>query len=312
MRSLISKLFIIVFAWYGGKIRFAMRLLGLVPKCHVWCEPYMGSAALTLNHIRCNREILNDTDYGLVCFFKTLQDKRAGKELIEQIKSMNCSEEEFEAAKSFKESWDKNQEGKKPQYISVERALCEFILITQSFNNTRNSYSKKNLKKVQGFRKRSVRNLTRAQERLENVEIRHGNALDVIRELKDNEDAFLFLDPPYEHDKRNASAIMAYGEGNEMSQKAHRELVELIKDAKCKIILSGYRFDDVTEQTLYDRYLLPYGWKCYKLADTKKTAAPSKNGKKPPAKEFIWVNYTMSDFAGRCISLREYGAVKGD
>lgn len=312
MKLFILRLFIIVFAWYGGKIRFLTELLGLVPECHVWCEPYMGSAALTLNNIRCKREILNDTDYGLVCFFKTLQDKRAGKELIEQIKSMNCSREEFEAAKVFKKLWDKNQEGKKPQYISVERALCEFILITQSFNNTRTSYSKKNLKNVQGFRDRSERNLTEAQKRLENVEIRHGNALDVIRELKDNEEAFLFLDPPYEHDKRNASATGAYGKGNEMSQKAHGELVELIKDAKCKIMLCGYRFDDVTEQTLYDRYLLPYGWKCYKLADTKKTAAPSRDGEKPAAKEFIWVNYALPDNAGGYISLREYGTVKRD
>lgn len=301
---------IIAFPWYGGKARFLLILQALIPEHRIWCEPFMGSAVFTLNHIISQREIINDLDFGLVCFFKTLQDEKAGQELIDRILKMERTKPEFKKALADRNAWDEKQKGKEPQYINVERALNEFTVITQSYNSTRGNYTDKN-KKSETYLIKCFQNLPEVRRRLKNVEIWNKSALDVIRELKDNKDAFLFLDPPYEHDKRNPGATKVYKE--EMSENDHKELAELIADAKCKIILCGYRYNDVMNEEPYDEYLLKQGgrWKCYKLADTKKTAAPSKDGKKPPAKEFIWVNYTLPDYAKYYISMKEYGT-KGD
>ena len=57
---------------------------------------------------------------------------------------------------------------------------------------------------------------------------------------------------------------------------------------------------------LYDIYLLPYGWKCYKLAEVVK-ACQGKN--KNMAEEFIWINYELPDSAKYVISMKEYSSL---
>ena len=47
------------FTWYGGKLRMLLELLCLIPLHTVWCEPFMGSAVVTLNHARSEKEIIN-------------------------------------------------------------------------------------------------------------------------------------------------------------------------------------------------------------------------------------------------------------
>lgn len=77
------------------------------------------------------------------------------------------------------------------------------------------------------------------------------NALELIKEYKDDSDVFLFLDPPYLHELRGKGANKAYRK--EMSREDHVEMLELIRQAKCKVLLCCYRRK---EDDLYAEYLL--------------------------------------------------------
>ena len=66
-------------------------------------------------------------------------------------------------------------------------------------------------------------------------------------------------------------------------------------------MLCGYKADSGPD--LYDTYLLPYGWHCYKLTEIVKACQSTKE--KDMAQEFIWVNYELPETAGVVISMRE-------
>lgn len=70
-------------------------------------------------------------------------------------------------------------------------------------------------------------------------------------------------------------------------------------------MLCGYKAKEGKD--LYDIYLLPYGWKCYKLAEVVK-ACQGKN--KSMAEEFIWVNYELPESAKYVISMKEYNSME--
>ena len=57
---------LIAFGWYGGKYSHLDWLLPLLTKCHHYCEPFGGSAAVLLNREPSPIETYNDID-GEVC-----------------------------------------------------------------------------------------------------------------------------------------------------------------------------------------------------------------------------------------------------
>lgn len=83
----------IAFGWYGGKFNHLRWLLPLLPKCHHYCEPYAGSAAVLLNRDPSPVETYNDIDGEVVNFFRALRDRK--DELVEAIALTPFSREEF-------------------------------------------------------------------------------------------------------------------------------------------------------------------------------------------------------------------------
>ena len=71
-------------------------LLPLLPKCHHYCEPFAGSAAVLLNREPSMVETYNDLDGELVNFFRVLRNKK--EKLIEAIALTPFSREEFALA----------------------------------------------------------------------------------------------------------------------------------------------------------------------------------------------------------------------
>lgn len=280
------------FTWYGGKLRMLLELLCLIPAHSVWCEPFMGSAVVTLNHARSEKEIINDFDNDLVNFFKVLQEHNKGRHMIEKLLTLEYSKETFEKAKQYKKN-------KYVGFSDVERAVWEYVLIFQSFNSTRKSFSKG--KTTFNYKMDILTNLFEVQSRLQNVDIRQGDGVALIDSLKDDEDTFLFLDPPYVADTRAKGARNVYGK--EMSDPEQIRLLKSIQHTKNKVLLCGY------ESTLYDKYLLPHGYKRYKLCDIVKSCQFIEGRKKDIAEEYIWVNYELPFAAKYAISLKEYSCL---
>jgi len=285
------------FRWYGGKIRMIERLVPLIPKHTVYLEPFAGSGALALNHVRSQVEIINDLDRDIANLFAVMADRDKGKELIERLYCVEYDRKVFCAAR---EEQKNGFEG----YNSIERAVLTYILISQSFNASRNSFSKGGYASTELYHQDMLDNLPKVYERLERVSIYNADALDLLPCYADNEDVFAFIDPPYRHGLRGKNADKVYQ--CELSDLQQVKLLNTIRNAKAKILLCGYKAEKGID--LYDAYLLPCGWKCYKLMDVPKSA--QKKDTKDTATEYIWCNYELPAWSGYYISLKERSTLK--
>lgn len=280
------------YRWYGGKIRLVHIINFLIPQHTAYYEPFMGSAALLLNHPRSKLEVINDLDSDLTCFMSTLADREKGKILTERLCKLWYGREFFADALSHKRQ---NFDG----LDDIEKSVQVFTLITQSFNCTRKSFSAKAFRDTNAYRADIRFHIPKVYERLKNVHVRNMNGIDLIAKIADNSNAFVFADPPYRKELRGKGADKAYA--CELPHSEQVRLLETIQQAKCKIMLCGYKEENGID--LYDSYLLPYGWKCYKLADITKACQASEH--KDKGHEYIWVNYELPYEAKYVISLKE-------
>lgn len=282
------------FRWYGGKLRVVNELRFLIPPHKAYYEPFMGSAALLLNHQRSELEVANDLDRELVHFMKTLADREKGRALVERLPKLW-----FDRA-----SFDEAMEHKKHGYRGlddIEKSAMIFTLVSQSFNGERKSFSKQAFKDTNDFRQSIMLHIPKVYERLEGVHILNMDGIDVLARIADNENAFGFVDPPYRHNLRGVGADKAYA--CELPHSEQVRLLKTIRHAKCKIILCGYRNENGRD--LYSTYLLPHGWKCYLLKELAKNS--QLKAKRDMGREFIWVNYELPDIAKYVMSMRTYG-----
>lgn len=272
------------------------KLEALIPEHKIYLEPFVGSGALALNHIRSPVEIINDLDGDIANLFRVMSDREKGNELIERLSHVAYDRTVFDAAR---EEQKNNFKG----YNSIEKAVLTYIMISQSFNAARSSFSKGGYASTELYHQDMLDNLPGVYERLEHVKIFNVDALDLLECYVDNEKVFAFLDPPYRHDLRGKNANKIYK--CELSEIQQIMLLKIIRNAKAKILLCGYKAEKGTD--LYDAYLLPYGWKCYKLMDVPKSA--QNKATRDIATEYVWCNYELPIWSGYYISLKEYSTL---
>ena len=86
-----------------------------------------------------------------------------------------------------------------------------------------------------------------ATKRLKNAQIEHVNGLKLIKDMH-GESTFIYIDPPYLQDTRKK-----YLYNHEMTDEQHVELLRIVKNSDCKIMISAY------ENELYNEQLK--GWR---------------------------------------------------
>lgn len=284
------------FRWYGGKIRMLDKLEALIPEHEIYLEPFVGSGALALNHIRSPVEIINDLDRDISNLFMVMSDREKGKELINRLQNVPYDRKIFHAVKN-------EQKDNFMGYSDIERAVLTYILISQSFNAARSSFSNGGYASTESYHRDMLDNLPKVYERLEKIRIYNVDAMDLLSCYVSNQKVFAFLDPPYRHSLRGKNADRVYK--CELTETDQIRLLKIIRDAKAKILLCGYKEEKGID--LYDSFLLPYGWKCYKLTDISKSAQYTKI--KDIATEYVWCNYKLPMWAGYYISLKEYSTL---
>lgn len=265
----------------------------LLPEHKAYYEPFMGSAALLLNHPRSKLEVINDLDSDLTFFMKTLADREKGEELVQRLSKLWYGkvffDEALEASKKHYRDMD-----------DIEKAVMIYTLITQSFNCTRRTFSHTAFNDTSAYRADICFHIPKVRERLQGVHILNMNGIDVLDKITDNTNAFAFVDPPYRKELRGVGADRAYA--CELPHCEQIRLLKTIRHAKCKIMLCGYKSENGAD--LYDTYLLPHGWKCYKLADITKACQYTKKHR-DLGHEYIWVNYELPYEARYVINMKE-------
>jgi DNA adenine methylase len=219
-------------------------------------------------------EVVNDLDGTLMNFYRVLKDPRLFEQLRRRLELTLVSEEEFALANNL-------LAGKEGDL--VERAAALLVQVRQSRQALRKDFTTPSIKRLRGGRQEAVNSwwgavdgLEDAHRRLKNVMVLCRPALDVLRQF-DLPETLFYLDPPYLHDTRTARS--AYGRF-EMTEARHRELLDLLRSVKGKVILSGY------PSALYDTALS--SWNRHTL-DLPNNASGGK--KKDREIEVLWCNF---------------------
>ena len=262
--------------WYGGKFSHLDWLLPLLPKCHHFCEPFGGSAAVLLNREPSPVETYNDIDGDVVTFFRVLRDQP--EELIEKLVFTPFSREEFKKAYEMR--------GRK-DLSDVERARLFFIRAEQvriglAQTSTAGRWAWCKLTSRRGMSGAISRWLNRINalwtvaERLRRVQIENRDGFEVILKY-DSPQTLFYLDPPYPHDSRGD--INAYG--YEMTEIDHEKLADTLRSVQAKVAISGY-LSPLTKK-LYD--------------DWTRIDAPTRiiHSVKKPRTESLWINYSLEE-----------------
>lgn len=268
--------------WTGGKFRVVDILYSLFPEYKYYYEPFLGSGAVLINKETKGEEVVNDLDRDLYTLHKVMSERGSLERLMKRLQEQPLTEA------AFKEAVEKLKS--EEELDDIERARCKYLMIQLSYNALGKKYA---AYKGKDFADMVEWKFPIICDRYQGVEFRNVNGIELMREVKNNKDAFVFADPPYVLELRGNKQIYKC----EMTREGQVEMLETIKDAACKIMLCGYAGGD----NLYDSVLFPCGWKRYKLVDLVKSC--SNQAEKGTAEEFIWVNYPLPDAAGYYIDL---------
>lgn len=248
----------------GSKWRIANWIISHFPEHKVYCEPFFGSGAVFFNKKRAYIETINDLDGDIVNLFRVCRERTT--ELVRLIELTPFARDEFRYC--YERSDD-----------PLEQARRTIVRYHQSFgtsNSSKNSW--KNTQTAGDPRCATMWNylpdaVAKCALILKDAQIENTDAIELICRYNDK-DTLIYCDPPYLQSLRRKN-IYAY----EMDEKKHIELLNVLKESKSKIVISGY------DNELYNRELR--GW----YTDTKETTAQMGLHRT----EKIWANFEFDN-----------------
>ncbi len=255
--------------WHGGKFYLSNRIIAHFPLHQTYIEPFGGAASVLLNKSPSQVEVYNDLDERITRLFRVLRDH--GQELHRRLTLTPYSEIEFEQAEE-------------PAADEIEQARRDFVRWRLSLGGRGDSFSftlhrvrRRMADVVSGYLSTIDEEIPRIIERLRTVQIVQRPALEVIRTW-DAPETLIYCDPPYLHSTRHEGSRTIYG--CEMSEEEHRELAEVLKTCRGRVVLSGYPSDLYSE--LYQH------WRSIEF-DMPNHAAGGRT--KARKRETIWMNW---------------------
>lgn len=259
---------------HGGKYFLREFIIEHLPPDYenlVYCEPMCAGASILLNKNPSQLELVNDLDKGITCIFKALRDEP--KEFIDRIKKIRYTERTFKMALN-----------KDPKELEdyIDKAVNEYCIRRMSRGGMKKAFAWSDRQRggkpgdVNAW-ETMIKELPIIAERIKNVVILNKNVFDILK-VWDEDNTIWYLDPPYLPSTRSDGATEIYE--HEMSVDNHIDLLNFAKNARGKIIISGY------SSPLYNRNLK--GWKCKKKNVANHSAQTKTKDRRI---ETIWFNY---------------------
>lgn len=260
------------FGYYGAKQRIAAQITRSLPPHNAWIEAFCGSAAVTLAKPPAPIEIINDIDDQIVNLFEQLRNNQEA--LCRAIALTPYARTEHQKAREHESNISPIEKAR--------RFLVATMMTVNGANGGKNagfSFSKSYSRggheaRVNRWYKLPER-LELVAERLRNVRIENRDAREIIAMFIDRPATLIYLDPPYNVDRKQRYAI------DVADEDFHSDLLSLCCNSKSMIFISGYDND------LYNSVLTPEGgWtKKYISTTTRDTT-----GKDYPRTEVLWFN----------------------
>lgn len=285
------------YQYFGSKFRLLEQLIAVVLYKEEYYELFLGSGALFLNRRKSPVEVICDADANIVTLWKIIADPVKSEEFKRIFMELPANKEIFEAFKKMKKQGFVN-------VSAVEIAVMTYYVIVYSFDGNRKNmrYAGKQQywKEIESKAKRQLEeNWEMWCLRAAQATILNKNALEVLEQVKDHDNAMIVLDPPYVKELLGDYCKNLYQ--IEFTDEEQVRMLQIIQNAKANILVCGYRGGNL----LYDQYLnKEHGWHCYLIHDRLNKACKT-GDVKGFAKEYVWCNYDIPKAASRKMDIRD-------
>lgn len=210
--------------YLGSKWTVAPWVIQHLPPHVTYVEPFGGGASVLLRKPESPVEVYNDLDAAVVGFWRVMRSQPEA--LVAQIQATPWARLEYELA------WAPSVDELEAARRFFVRCWMSYMGSTERPNGWRaNSRARHGYIPLWGREER----LLAVAERLRSVQIEHADAKDVIRRF-DGPGTLFYCDPPYMAATRSSGTNYAC----EMDDRAHRELLDLLKAIQGRVVLSGY------------------------------------------------------------------------
>lgn len=256
-------------SYYGGKQKLANKIVSVMPEHQLYCEPFIGGAAVFFAKPPSNMEVLNDTNKELINFYKVVQNDFVSLE--KEIRITLHSRDLHRKASVIYNHPD--------MFNEIKRAWAVWVLSTQSFSAQLDGsfgYDKgKNTttKKIINNRDRFTEDMA---IRMQNVNMECADALYVIKS-RDTKASFFYCDPPY----FNSDC----GHYDGYSKDDFESLLKLLSGIEGKFLLSSYPSDILLQ------YAKANGWNMWSVEQN--VSINSKSGYLKRKVEVLTANYPL-------------------
>lgn len=240
--------------YYGGKQSMASLILSLIPDHKLYCEPFLGGAAIFFAKQRSEVEVINDINREVVNFYKVCRlDFDALNKLIQATPHSRMMHRQ--ARYILKSRAKRNK---------LNRAWAFWVQTNMSFGSVifgGYSYDRQTNKIIKKFVNKKFKFTSEIRERLKGVSIECNDALQVIQS-HDTRNSFFYLDPPY------FNADMGHYGG--YTEKDFTNLLELLSKIKGQFLLSSYPSVVLTSHTKKNGWAFHSIQKNFTVRDAKK------------------------------------------
>lgn len=251
--------------YYGGKSYMTDILKKYFPSSYdIYIEGFGGGASLLFSKDPNGIEIYNDLGENVYSLFRVISSKEMHKKLKERLDLTYYSAQLRDEYRELLKRDDISMEDRAYYYIYVNRTSFNGV---GGFSTTMTV--RRNMSKSTSDYLSMIDGLPEVHNRLSRVIIEHRDIFDLIDKY-DEENVFMYLDPPYVKSTRLSSTEYEV----EMSDDEHIKFVDRLLRCKCKVLVSGY------DHPIYDNLLS-------KFTKIKFKSPNSQSG----ATETIWMNY---------------------
>ncbi|MFL0194354.1 DNA adenine methylase [Clostridium sp. WILCCON 0269] len=290
MLSVVTTNIIYICSYFGSKRRLLKELTLLIPKdCKSMYEVCGGLGAFILNRYWWfDRAVYNEFNEKVYNLVAVLKDPVTRDRFIREVSEIPMDKDLFDKAllqynNNFPDIQDK-----------AEQAKIVFMLLTQSMNCEKKNWVKKIWSKNKSVNIK--RRLEKVAKALEYITIQNGDCFEIIKDNKDNTDAWILADVPYPEDTERVSKNSYDNEKFDWPLTIHQNFVEMVKDIDgkhgCKILICNYEsptYDKLVEET-----------KHWHKMQVKRLPSPAGRSSKKRSKkiEYVYLNYdNYSDLA---------------
>lgn len=218
------------FAYFGGKMRAADKIISLLPSHGHYVEPFAGSMAVLLAKPRSQMETVNDLDRNLMTFWRILRERPDDLAMAMAL-TPHARAEHLEAYRLDEIDGD-----------DLERARRVWVILSQGRGGSMRRTGWRFYRNpgastyaMPDYLDAYVRRVPPCADRLSGVSLECRDAFEVIADYGQHPDVLLYVDPPYLGTTRSANYAHEM-----LSENEHRTLAETLNRAHAAVVLSGY------------------------------------------------------------------------